>query len=80
MWELDKVYLNVSHPAGELTAGDIMVVNKSGKYNNNNRNLVGIKNNINRDNTKFRAVIGQSKGKYHRLEMKGRTGTRALIF
>ena len=78
--ELDKVYLNVSHPAGELTAGDIMVVNKSGKYNNNNRNLVGIKNNINRDNTKFRAVIGQSKGKYHRLEMKGKDGNQGPYF
>ena len=33
--ELDKVYLNVSHPLGELTAGDITVINKSGKYNNN---------------------------------------------
>jgi len=72
--ELDKVYLNVSHPSGELTAGDLTVNNNSGKYNNNNRNIVGIKNNINRNYTKFRTIIGQSKGKYHRLEIKGSDG------
>ena len=30
--ELDKVYLNVAYPAGELTAGDLTIINKSGKY------------------------------------------------
>ena len=78
--ELDKVYLNVSYPSGELTAGDIMVNNKSGKYNNNNRNIVGIKNSINRNNVKIRTVIGQSKGKYNRLEMKGDDGRQGPYF
>jgi len=78
--ELDKVYLNVAYPAGELTAGDLTIINKSGKYNNNNRNIVGIKNNINSNNTNFRAVIGQSKGKYHRLEMKGKDGHQGPYF
>ena len=40
--ELDKVYLNVSHPSNELTAGDITIINNSGKYNNNKRNIVGL--------------------------------------
>ncbi|MEA1882773.1 MAG: hypothetical protein U9N31_10295, partial [Candidatus Marinimicrobia bacterium] len=78
--ELDKVYLNVSHPSGELTAGDLTVNNKSGKYNNNNRNIVGIKNSINRDDVKIRTIIGQSKGKYHRLEMKGADGRQGPYF
>ena len=80
MDELDKVYLNFAYPAGELTAGDLTIINKSGKYNNNNRNIVGIKNSINSNNTNFRAVIGQSKGKYHRLEMKGKDGHQGPYF
>ncbi len=78
--ELDKVYLNVSYPAGELTAGDITVINRTGKYNNNNRKIVGIKNNINRNYTQIRAVVGQSKGKYHRLEIKGKDGHQGPYF
>ncbi|MDP7330626.1 MAG: hypothetical protein QGI44_04945 [Candidatus Marinimicrobia bacterium] len=78
--ELDKVYLNVSYPAGELTAGDITARNKSGKYNNNRRNIVGIKNNINRNNIKIRTIIGQSKGKYNRVELKGSDGKQGPYF
>ena len=78
--ELDKVYLNVSHPSGELTAGDIMVINKSGKYNNNKRNIVGIKNNINHNDVTVRTIIGQSKGKYHSLELKGEDGRQGPYF
>ena len=78
--ELDKVYLNVSYPSGELAAGDIMVNNKSGKYNNNKRNVVGVNNRIIKNNTKIKTIIGQSKGKYHRLEMKGEDGRQGPYF
>ena len=78
--ELDKVYLNISHPIGELTAGDISVNNKSGKYNNNKRNVVGVNNRIIKNNTKIKTIIGQSKGKYHRLEMKGEDGRQGPYF
>ncbi len=78
--ELDKVYLNVSHPAGEVTAGDISLNNNIGKYNNNNRKIIGIKNNINYKDTEFETVIGQSKGRYHRLEIKGRDGHQGPYF
>ena len=44
--ELDKIFLKVSHPTGELIAGDITISNKNGKYNSGNRNIVGITNNL----------------------------------
>lgn len=78
--ELDKVYLNVSHPAGEVMAGDISLNNKIGKYNNNNRKIIGLKNRINYNDTQFDAVIGQSKGRYHRMEIKGRDGHQGPYF
>ena len=78
--ELDKVYLNVSHSAGEVTAGDISINSNNGKYNNNNRKIIGIKNNINYNDTQFKAVVGQSKGRYHRMEIKGRDGHQGPYF
>ena len=45
-----KIFLKVSHPTGELIAGDITISNKNGKYNSGNRNIVGITNNLNRSN------------------------------
>ncbi|MBC8345084.1 MAG: hypothetical protein ISR82_03800 [Candidatus Marinimicrobia bacterium] len=78
--ELDKVYLNVSYPAGDLTAGDLTVTNKSGKFNNNKRNIVGIKNSIKQNNMKIRTIIGQSKGKYNRVELKGSDGRQGPYF
>ncbi len=78
--ELDKVYLNVSHSAGEVTAGDISINSINGKYNNNNRKIIGIKNNINYNDTQFKAVVGQSKGRYHRMEIKGRDGHQGPYF
>ena len=78
--ELDKVYLNISHPINELTAGDITVINNSGKYNNNKRNIVGIRNNFNKNNMSVKTVIGQSKGKYNRLEIKGKDGNQGPYF
>ena len=78
--ELDKVYLNISHPINELTAGDITVINNSGKYNNNKRNIVGIRNSFNKNNMSVKTVIGQSKGKYNRLEIKGKDGNQGPYF
>ena len=45
--EIDKIYLNVSHPNFSITAGDIDFNIKSGKFFNINRKLIGLKNNIN---------------------------------
>mgnify|MGYP006096415647 FL=1 len=78
--ELDKVYIKVSHPSNELTAGDITVINNSGKYNNNKRNIVGIRNNFNNKNMSLKTIIGQSKGKYNRLEIKGKDGNQGPYF
>lgn len=78
--ELDKIFLKVSHPSGELLAGDITITNKSGKYNRGNKNIVGITNNINKDNVTVSTTFGQSKGKYNRLEIKGRDGHQGPYF
>lgn len=78
--ELDKVYINVSHPSANMTAGDISLDKNIGRYNNNSKKLIGIKNNINFDNTNYEAVIGQSKGRYNRMEIKGLDGQQGPYF
>ena len=78
--ELDKIFLKVSHPTGELIAGDITISNKNGKYNSGNRNIVGITNNLNRSNIDLKTTYGQSKGKYNRIEIKGRDGHQGPYF
>ena len=78
--EIDKVYLHVSHPNNLLTAGDITVVNTSGKYNNNKRNIVGVSNSYKQNKLSLKTVFGQSKGKYNRLEIKGKDGNQGPYF
>ena len=78
--ELDKIYLKVSHPSVELVAGDITISNNNGRYNTGNRNIVGITNNLNRSSYDIKTTYGQSKGKYNRIEMKGRDGHQGPYF
>ena len=68
--ELDKIYLKVSHPMGELLAGDVTITNTKGRYNSIRKNILGIRNNIIKDNIAMTTIFGESKGKYHRLEIK----------
>ena len=78
--ELDKIYLKVSHPKGELHAGDVTITNTNGRYNSGRKNIVGIRNNIIRDNVAVTTTFGQSKGKYNRLEIKGKDGHQGPYF
>ncbi len=78
--ELDKIYLKVSHPKGELLAGDVTITNTNGRYNSGRKNIIGIRNNIMRDNVAVTTTFGQSKGKYHRLEIKGKDGHQGPYF
>ena len=78
--ELDKIYLKVSHPMGELLAGDVTITNTKGRYNSIRKNILGIRNNIIKDNIAMTTIFGESKGKYHRLEIKGRDGHQGPYF
>jgi hypothetical protein len=74
--EIDKIYLNVSHPNFSITAGDIDFNIKSGKFFNINRKLIGLKNNININNWSVDAIYANSKGSYHKMQFKGSEGNQ----
>jgi hypothetical protein len=74
--EIDKIYLNVSHPDFNITAGDINFNLKSGKFFNINRKLIGLKNNISINNWSVDAIYANSKGSYHKMQFKGSEGNQ----
>ena len=65
---------------GELLAGDVTITNTKGRYNSIRKNILGIRNNIIKDNIAMTTIFGESKGKYHRLEIKGRDGHQGPYF
>ena len=72
--EIDKIFFKINHNNFEITAGDVDVNIKSGKYLNVERKTVGINNQF-----KFKGIAGTgavagSKGVSHQIEFKGVDG------
>jgi len=78
--EIDKVYLEVTHPYFKINAGDIEVNMNSGKYLNIKRKLTGIKNTFNYNNWSGGLIYGSSNGNYHKLSFKGNDGSQGPYF
>ena len=76
LYELDKVYINVSHPYYKLNFGDIMFKNIIGDKISIDRKLVGVKSDIRIGDFDSKAVYATSQGEYHRIEMKGIDGVQ----
>ena len=74
--ELDKVYINISHPYYKLNFGDIMFKNIIGDKISIDRKLVGVKSDIRIGDFDSKAVYATSQGEYHRIEIKGIDGVQ----
>ena len=78
--ELDKVFIQIDNPNFSITAGDIETQETNISINKFQRNLIGLHNEIQYDNKIIRSVVGQSKGTYHRLEIKGQDGNQGPYY
>ena len=74
--ELDKVYINISHPYYKLNFGDIMFKNIIGDKISIDRKLIGVKSDVKMGDFDSKAVYATSQGEYHRIEMKGIDGVQ----
>ena len=74
--ELDKVYINVSSSLYSLQAGDIETGEARNSLNLYRRKITGISSDIQTNNGQIRTVFGQSKGTFHRMEIKGQDGNQ----
>ena len=78
--ELDKVYIKVTNPNFLITAGDIEINENGNEINRYNRKIIGLENDIQFNRGSIRSIIGQSKGTYHRLEIKGQDGNQGPYY
>ena len=74
--ELDKVYIQIDNPNFSMIAGDLVTHEKEVSINEFQRNLIGLHNKIEYNDKTITSVIGQSKGTYNRLEIKGQDGNQ----
>ncbi len=78
--EIDKVYLRVDHPYWDITAGDVEINYRRGKYMNIDRRLVGLKNTFKYNDWEGTALYAGSKGKLNQMEFKGVEGKQGPYF
>ena len=78
--ELDKVYIQIDNPSFSMIAGDIVTEEKKISINEYQRNLIGLHNKIDYNDRIISSVIGQSKGTYNRLEIKGQDGNQGPYY
>ena len=78
--ELDKVFIQIDNPSFSMIAGDIVTEENKISINEYQRNLIGLHNKIEYGDKIISSVIGQSKGKYNRLEIKGQDGNQGPYY
>ena len=78
--ELDKVFIQIDNPSFSIIAGDIVTEEKKISINEYQRNLIGLHNKIEYGDKIISSVIGQSKGTYNLLEIKGQDGNQGPYY
>ena len=78
--EIDQIFINATHPNGDLTAGDISISSKKGRFNTFKRNLSGIKTRIKINTMDYDIAYGKNKGSFRRLSFKGEDGNQGPYF
>ena len=78
--ELDKVFIQIDNPKFSIVAGDIETHEEHVSINKFERKLIGLDNKIEFNDRVIRSVIGQSKGTYQRLEIKGQDGNQGPYY
>ncbi|MEE9167180.1 MAG: hypothetical protein V3U24_06950 [Candidatus Neomarinimicrobiota bacterium] len=74
--ELDKVFLEVKHPSATIVAGDIDMSLKHGRFMEVTRRLEGLKVNMRGEETAADVYVASTKGKFHRMEIRGEDGNQ----
>ena len=74
--EIDKIFFHINHNNFEVTAGDIDINIKSGKFLSLNRKTVGINNYFEYGGLSGSGSIAGSKGVKHQVEFKGIDGNQ----
>lgn len=69
--EIDKVFIEVNHPTTNITAGDIDISLRNGRFQQHDRRLEGINFSWGGNTAGASAVIGSARGKFHRMEFRG---------
>lgn len=78
--EIDKVFIHVDNPKFSIIAGDIETNEKNISINRFQRNLIGLDNKIQYKDKLITSVIGQTKGTYQRIEIKGKDGNQGPYY
>ena len=78
--EIDQIFIKATHSNGDLTAGDISVSSKKGRFNTFKRNLSGIKTRIKINAMDYDIAYGKNKGSFRRLSFKGEDGNQGPYF
>ena len=78
--ELDKVFIKVDNPTFSIIAGDIEVHEKKLSINKFQRKLIGLHNKVQYKDKLITSVVGQSKGTYQRIEIKGQNGNQGPYY
>ena len=78
--EIDQIFINATHSNGDLTAGDISISSKKGRFNTFKRNLSGIKTRIKINTMDYDIAYGKNKGSFRRLSFKGEDGNQGPYF
>jgi hypothetical protein len=78
--ELDRVYLKIEHPYGQIYTGDVLLESNTGMFYRYRRSMVGIQGRFKMDSWSGTAGLGGSKGSYRTMELKGQEGNQGPYF
>ena len=74
--ELDQVFIKVKHPNAIATFGDFEMKSTIGEFGKINRKMQGIEGEVFKNNTRGKAIIAGSKGKFNTNEFLGSDGNQ----
>ncbi len=74
--ELDKVFIQIKHPAAEGIFGDFDLKSSSGIFSNIKRKLQGLKAEINYSNQRAMAAFASARGKFTTNKIAGADGVQ----
>ena len=78
--ELDRVYLQVEHPYGQIYTGDVLLESNTGMFYRYQRSTVGIQGQFKIGSWSGTAGLGGSKGSYRSVDMNGQEGNQGPYF
>ncbi len=74
--ELDKVFIETTHPNATGTFGDFDLVKSNGEFGKLNRKLQGLKGDFRYDNYNGGIAFASSRGKFNSNQMSGEDGSQ----